>query len=208
MELRTPLLALLLVAWLAPPVAMADALDAQRRAFPAAFEAARSGPPGRWQELARDLEDYPLAPWLPYSALVRDLQHAPPRDIEAFLARHDGSLPADLLRTRWLRHLASRRDWQRFVADWRPQADLALQCRHGEARIATGATTGLAEELRRRRPDLPALFTTGYTRNAIVHQGRLDPDVHLLNKPYTHQDLGRKVRILLDAAKTEAEETV
>lgn len=148
MELRTPLLALLLVAWLAPPVAMADALDAQRRAFPAAFEAARSGPPGRWQELARDLEDYPLAPWLPYSALVRDLQHAPPRDIEAFLVRHDGSLPADLLRTRWLRHLASRRDWQRFVAAWRPQGDLALQCRHGEARIATGATTGLAEELR------------------------------------------------------------
>ena len=43
------------------------------------------------------------------------------------------------------------------------------------------------------------LFTTGYTRNDIVHQGRLDPDVHLLNKPYTQQDLARKVRVLLDA---------
>ena len=76
--------------------------------------------------------------------------------------------------------------------------------------VLPGAMTGrgLAEELRRRRPDLPALFTTGYTRNAIVHQGRLDPDVHLLNKPYTHQDLGRKIRMLLDAAKTEAKEDV
>ena len=51
---------------------------------------------------------------------------------------------------------------------------------------------------------LPVLFTTGYTRNAIVHQGRLDPDVHLLNKPYTQQDLARKVRELLDAAEARS----
>ena len=50
------------------------------------------------------------------------------------------------------------------------------------------------------RPDLPVLFTTGYTRNAIVHQGRLDRDVDLLNKPYTAQDLARKIRELLDRA--------
>jgi signal transduction histidine kinase/ActR/RegA family two-component response regulator len=76
--------------------------------------------------------------------------------------------------------------------------------------VLPGSMTGrgLAEEIRRRRPDLPALFTTGYTRNAIVHQGRLDPDVHLLNKPYTHQDLARKVRMLLDASKAPADETV
>ena len=44
------------------------------------------------------------------------------------------------------------------------------------------------------------LYTTGYTRNAIVHQGRLDPGVHLLNKPYSQQDLAHKVRELLDKA--------
>lgn len=49
------------------------------------------------------------------------------------------------------------------------------------------------------RPDLPILFTTGYTRNAIVHHGRLDADVKLLGKPYTQQDLARKIRELLDA---------
>jgi len=52
-----------------------------------------------------------------------------------------------------------------------------------------------ALELRR---GLPVLFTTGYTRNAIVHQGRLEPGVHLLNKPYTQRDLAQKIREVLD----------
>jgi PAS domain S-box-containing protein len=41
----------------------------------------------------------------------------------------------------------------------------------------------LAEEARRWRPDLKVLYTTGYTRNAIVHQGRLDPDIEFIGKP-------------------------
>jgi signal transduction histidine kinase len=59
---------------------------------------------------------------------------------------------------------------------------------------------GLAEKMRELYPGVPILFTTGYTRNAIVHQGRLDVGVHLLNKPYAQQELARKVRSLLDAA--------
>jgi hypothetical protein len=45
-----------------------------------------------------------------------------------------------------------------------------------------------------RRPSLKVLFTTGYTRNAIVHNGMLDPDVHLLPKPFTLEELAGKVR--------------
>jgi two-component system NtrC family sensor kinase len=56
----------------------------------------------------------------------------------------------------------------------------------------------LADEARRRRPDLKVLFTTGYTRNAIIHQGRLDADVDLLTKPFTSEALARKVRQILD----------
>jgi CheY-like chemotaxis protein len=56
----------------------------------------------------------------------------------------------------------------------------------------------LATKAREKYPQLPVLYTTGYTRNAIVHQGRLDADVELLNKPYTQQDLARKVRNMLD----------
>ena len=39
---------------------------------------------------------------------------------------------------------------------------------------------------------------TGYTRNAIIHHGRLDPGVHLIGKPFTIATLGRKVRQVLD----------
>ena len=67
--------------------------------------------------------------------------------------------------------------------------------------VVLGESNGrvLADKVRQIYPNLPVLFTTGYTRNAIVHQGRLDPDVQLLNKPFTQQDLARKLRELLDA---------
>jgi CheY-like chemotaxis protein len=48
------------------------------------------------------------------------------------------------------------------------------------------------------RPDLKVLFTTGYTRNAIVHNGMLDADVAFIAKPFTVEQLARKVRKVLD----------
>ena len=57
----------------------------------------------------------------------------------------------------------------------------------------------LAEEARKRRPTLKVLFTTGYARNAIVHDGRLDPGVELLPKPFTQAALGAKLRDIIDA---------
>lgn len=47
-------------------------------------------------------------------------------------------------------------------------------------------------------PTLKALFTTGYSRNAIVHHGRLDKGVHLLPKPFSFEDLAVRVRDVLD----------
>jgi signal transduction histidine kinase len=68
--------------------------------------------------------------------------------------------------------------------------------------VLSGGMDGreLADTVLRQRPSLPVLFTTGYTRNAIVHHGRLDPNVNLLNKPFTQQDLARKIRSMLGAA--------
>jgi hypothetical protein len=42
------------------------------------------------------------------------------------------------------------------------------------------------------------LFTSGYTQDAIVHQGRLDAGVLLLAKPYRKSDLARMIRTALD----------
>ena len=56
----------------------------------------------------------------------------------------------------------------------------------------------LGDEAMRQKPKLKVLFTTGYTANAIVHHGRLDPDVELISKPFTYETLGRKIRTILD----------
>jgi signal transduction histidine kinase len=57
----------------------------------------------------------------------------------------------------------------------------------------------LAEEARLRRPDLKILYMTGYSRNAIMHQGRLDIGVDLLQKPISSEQLASAVRRMLDA---------
>jgi len=57
---------------------------------------------------------------------------------------------------------------------------------------------GLAEAARSQRPGLKVLFTTGYARNAIVHNGTLDPDVQLIVKPFTRRDVAQKIRTVLD----------
>jgi CheY-like chemotaxis protein len=57
----------------------------------------------------------------------------------------------------------------------------------------------LSEAAQAARPDLKILFTSGYTRNAIVHDGRLDVGVDLITKPFTQALLATKLRDVLDA---------
>jgi CheY-like chemotaxis protein len=64
-----------------------------------------------------------------------------------------------------------------------------------------GAMNGrqLAVEALNRRPSLKVLYTSGYTENAMVHDGRLDADVLLLAKPYRKIDLAKMIRTALAA---------
>jgi PAS domain S-box-containing protein len=66
--------------------------------------------------------------------------------------------------------------------------------------VLPGGMTGaqVAEQARVLRPELKVLFTTGYARNAIIHQGRLDKGVRLITKPFNSADLAVKVRDILD----------
>jgi CheY-like chemotaxis protein len=56
----------------------------------------------------------------------------------------------------------------------------------------------LAAEASRRHSPLRVLFTSGYTENAMIHHGRLEPGVHLLTKPYRRAELARMIRVVLD----------
>lgn len=56
----------------------------------------------------------------------------------------------------------------------------------------------LVDSIRSSYPDLIVLFMTGYTRNAIVHNGMLDPGVRLISKPFTVSDLARELQAALN----------
>jgi PAS domain S-box-containing protein len=58
-------------------------------------------------------------------------------------------------------------------------------------------TREFAQRLKALRPQMPVLFTSGYTDNAIIHQGRLDEGVNLISKPYAKAELARRIAQLL-----------
>ena len=62
----------------------------------------------------------------------------------------------------------------------------------------------LADAALRLSPDLKLLFTTGYSRNAIIHNGVLDPGVQLIGKPFTVEELAAKVRAVLEPVREGA----
>ncbi|WP_352798651.1 response regulator [Mesorhizobium sp. M0870] len=63
----------------------------------------------------------------------------------------------------------------------------------------------LAEEAVARMPQLKVIFTTGFTRNAVVHNGVLDHDVHFLAKPFTIEQLAAKLRDVLGTTQGAAD---
>jgi len=79
----------------------------------------------------------------------------------------------------------------------RRRADIALMVTDVVMPDMDGAR--LAREAVFRRHSLRVLFITGYTRNAIVHNGVLDKDVKLLTKPFTLEQLAVKMRDILDS---------
>ncbi|WP_051109918.1 response regulator [Massilia niastensis] len=59
----------------------------------------------------------------------------------------------------------------------------------------------VARQAKQMFPQIEVLFTSGYTQNAIVHGGRLDPGVELISKPYRREELARKIRQMFAAHK-------
>jgi PAS domain S-box-containing protein len=145
----------------------------------------------------------PRAPTVPPAAPAPDVPQKHIAGTETILVVED----EDAVRKLVVRHLRSL-DYRVIEA---AEGATAAELLRGDEKIdllftdvvLPGGMTGrqLAEEARALRPDLRVLFTSGYTHNSIVHQGKLDFGVHLLSKPYRREDLGRKIREVLGADK-------
>ena len=61
----------------------------------------------------------------------------------------------------------------------------------------------LSQEVQKLRPSLPTLFMSGYTENGLLRDGRIEPDVHLLQKPFRKAEIARAVRERLDSARAD-----
>lgn len=135
--------ALLVVACLLalPPLLVADPVepDARRAQFSSAYKALTSGRTAAAKKAIAGLEEYPLYPYFRYFELDRTLHKASPNDVREFLDRYGDSLLADRLRSAWLRRLAKKEQWTAYLADYREQTDINLQCARLSAAIATQA---------------------------------------------------------------------
>ena len=141
-------LLLLLIAWtiLVPQLAaaatcpaMAD--GASRAAF---LEAERSPPSSRAarERLRGKLGGYPLFPYIELARLRANLSRVATTEIESFLERHDGQPVTFQLKKRWLRQLARRGQWDKFL-EWYPGGDsVDLRCLESRALLETGDEPG------------------------------------------------------------------
>lgn len=75
--------------------------------------------------------------------------------------------------------------------------------------VLRGSENGadLAREVTRRRPEIAVLYASGYTETAIIHHGRLDRAVDLLEKPFTQKQLAERVAQALERGRAPRTDT-
>lgn len=141
-------LIVLAIVWMAclpesAPGAMcpAPADSAKRTAF---IEAEKSPPRkrGAWARLQRDLGDYPLFPYVELAGLRAKWPHVAATEMTTFLDRYEGEPVTFRLKGRWLRRLAGRGEWRKFLALYSGGKSVDLKCHHARAMLETGDEHG------------------------------------------------------------------
>jgi soluble lytic murein transglycosylase len=113
-------------------------LSGDRQSFVEAEKALKDGNASQFERLRRSLGDYPLAPYLDYQALRKDLARISETDVAAFLKKHKGTPLAWKLRIRWLDQLAAQERWVEYLTFYDHGKNVSRQCHYLHALIATG----------------------------------------------------------------------
>lgn len=112
-----------------------DPLARQREMFQRAQTALNENRLDEFNSLRSRLKRYPLYGYLEYAELRKNLAGAAPERIEAFVATYRDQPIADRLYVAWLQNLVDGGDWKTFLAHYRPQSSVALQCHYLRARL-------------------------------------------------------------------------
>lgn len=166
-------LAIIAAAGSAQAPAPAPSLQQQRDAFRAAYGAAQNGQD--WRTLAKGLQDYPLYPYLEAAALQHDIKTATPAQIDAYLQRYPGMIPAGDLRNAELRWSAQQKDWATFRHFYQPGLGDTFTCDALQANLADGKRLDFDRDLADlwQKTSLPSACTP--VLQAAAAQGLLTP---------------------------------
>lgn len=90
-----------------------------------------------YRRLMRELEDYPLYPYLEYHYIRKQLSKTSSKKIQAFMQEQEGSSLERRLRMAWLRHLARNGRWQMFLDNYQTSSSTRMQCLQAYALFKT-----------------------------------------------------------------------
>jgi len=124
-----------------------DPLQAQRALFLEARAALNQGQLEAFRRLQKQLQDYPLTPYLEFDALRARLQSANEEEIARFIDRYQDLPLAARLRRSWLHTLARQQRWPLFLKYYRPPQSIELQCQALRARLKTGKRENIHQDI-------------------------------------------------------------
>lgn len=88
--------------------------------------------------MARQLESYPLYPYLRYAELLKDIKHTSAKQVADFLERYQDTPLASRFRRKWLSHLAKNERWREFQRFYDPQFGTLMRCHYSNSLLRTG----------------------------------------------------------------------
>jgi peptidoglycan lytic transglycosylase len=115
-----------------------DLFIEQRKVYQQAEKALKARRYSAFKQLIRQLDDYPLLPYLQYKNLKRQLGGLDQSQIQNFLQLNDQSLIGEKFRRKLIRHYSQKQRWNDLIDVYQPQRSISLQCRYLDALIHTG----------------------------------------------------------------------
>lgn len=153
---------LLVIAVLPAFAAPAPDLDAQRKAFKAAYRAIERGDLSLVSGKLAGLLRYPLYPYLRYAYIDRFLDSVPPETVASFLDKYPKLPVTGALRYRWMRQLAQHGEWALFAKYYDGDEAPALVCASVSAGLAGDAAALTAARRERLVATAKRLWLSGH----------------------------------------------